>query len=194
MRIAVLVLIALAALAAPLWLPRGDGPPDLRSADSYLVNEEIALFEGSLEEVAAALRSEAGGVLAFTEATDRIPAITGTRPVSGTFPDVGAVRIVDLASGDSATERVLEHSDTRFAYQVWALTALSAIGIDHIHGSFDYTALEDGSTEVVWRYAVAPRAFYLRPFIRGFLENDFAPFMQSGLHGAAAAFNDRIQS
>lgn len=183
------ICLGLAALALPVLVPRGEGPPALRAAESYLTNVERAVFDGPPEAVRAALQRPETGVLAFTEATDRIPAVTGTTPVDGSFPDAGAIRIVNLATGDTATERVLENSPQRFAYQVWGFTAPNARPLDHIRGEFAYLDRGDGTTEVVWTYAVAPRAFYARPFIRSFLENDFAPFMQSGLSGAAAAFN-----
>ena len=72
--------------------------------------------------------------------------------------------------------------------------AAAARPLDHIRGEFRYVDLGDGRTEVIWSYSIAPRVFYARPFIRSYLENDFGPFMQSGLQGAATAFNARPTS
>ncbi|MEO0666007.1 MAG: hypothetical protein AAFY97_09800, partial [Pseudomonadota bacterium] len=83
----------------------------------------------------------------------------------------------------------LENSETRFAYQVWDFTSSSARALDHIRGEFLYEAVGANETRVTWTYAIAPRAFFVRPFVRSYLENDFAPFMESGLQGAAEAFN-----
>ncbi len=61
--------------------------------------------------------------------------------------------------------------------------------IDHIGGQFSYRALDDGRTEVTWSDSVAQKTFVARPFMHGFLDNGFAPFMQGGRNGAAAYFN-----
>ena len=186
-----IVVLGLAAMAAPVLLPRGEGHPPLRDAEAYLTNVERAIFNGSQAEVRAALQTEETGVLAYTEATDRIPALTGTTPVEGAFPNPDAIRMVNLATGDTAAERVLVNTEDRFAYQVWGFTAGNSRPIDHIRGEFEYIDQGDGTTEVIWTYAIAPRVFWARPFIQDFLDNDFAPFMESGLQGAANAFNTR---
>ena len=186
-----IVVLGLAAMATPVLLPRGDGHPPFRDAEAYLTNVERAIFSGSQAEVRAALQTEETGVLAFTEATDRIPKITGTTPVEGAFPNPDAIRMVNLATGDTATERVLVYTEDRFAYQVWGFTAANSRPIDHIRGEFEYIDQGDGTTEVIWTYAIAPRVFWARPFIQDFLDNDIAPFMESGLQGAANAFNTR---
>lgn len=186
-----IVVLALAALAAPVLLPRGEGPPPLRNADQYLTHVERAVFNGLKADVRDALQSPDTGVLAFTASTDRIPEITGFTPIEGAFPETEAVRMVDLATGDTATERVLYNTDDSFAYQVWGFTAGNARPLSHIRGEFEYVDRGDGTTEVIWTYAIAPRVFWARSFIQGFLDNDFAPFMESGLQGAANAFNAR---
>ncbi|WP_461429019.1 SRPBCC family protein [Gymnodinialimonas sp.] len=181
--------LALAALAAPVLMPRADGPPALRDPGGYLVTTQTATFNGPPEAVRAALQDAETGVLAFVEPTDRIPAISGLTPIEGHFPNQDAIRRVELATGDHVTERVLINDATTFAYQIWGFTAANARPLDHIRGQFTYVPTGDGQTLVSWDYAVAPRVFWARPFVRSFLENDFAPFMAAGLAGAANAFN-----
>ncbi len=166
-------------------------PPPPREDGAYIVNEEAAIFDGPPAEVRQVLRTEEGGVLAFVEPTPRIPGIAGLTPLVGAFPDEGAVRRVELADGNSATERVLVNDEARFAYQVWGLTSTSRVAVDHVRAEFRYEPTADGRTEVTWTYAVAPRPAVLRPFVRDFVEGDIRPFMESGLEGAAAAFNSR---
>ncbi|WP_224813886.1 SRPBCC family protein [Hasllibacter sp. MH4015] len=191
MRLALILvpLILIAALALPVLLPRGDGPPPLRDASSYLTTTQTEIFNGPPAAVIEALQSPETGVLAFVTPTDRIPAIAALVPLEGAFPNEGAVRRVELATGDQVTERVLTNNARAFAYQIWGFTAANARPIDHIRGQFTYSDLGDGRTEVRWDYAVAPRVFWARPFVQAFLDNDFAPFMAAGLTGAAAAFN-----
>ncbi|MCA0870923.1 SRPBCC family protein [Seohaeicola saemankumensis] len=179
--------IGTATLAADA--PTHSAPPPLREAGDYLTNIETAVFNGPPSKVRHAVQSPAHGVLANVKATDRIPQVTGTTPITGQFPNPGSVRQVNMAGGYTATERMIENGPDGFRYQVWDLTAPSARLIEHIVGQFSYRALEDGRTEVTWSYSVAPRTFVARPFIRRFLDNDFAPFMQGGLNGAAAHFN-----
>lgn len=182
-------LVALSSLALPVLLPRGDGPPPLRDEGGYLVTSQAAVFNGTPAQVIEALQTAETGVLAHVEPTHRIPAIAGLTPIYGSFPDEGAVRRVELATGDHVTERVLVNNAITFAYQIWGFTAANSRPLDHIRGEFRYIDLGDGRTEVQWDYAIAPRIFWARPFVRSFLENDFTPFMAGGLAGAAAAFN-----
>jgi hypothetical protein len=187
---AAIALVGIAALVLPIFLPRAEGPPPLRDTDTYLTNVERAVFNGPIEDVIAHLRSDEGSVLAFVEQTDRIAGIGEEIPLVDVFPNEGAVRTLQLTDGSQVTERVITNSDALFAYQIWGFTAPAARPLDHIHGYFTYTALDESTTEVVWTYAIAPRVFWARPFIQGFLDNDFGPFMDSGLTGSAAAYNE----
>ncbi|MEM8592154.1 MAG: SRPBCC family protein, partial [Pseudomonadota bacterium] len=84
------------------------------------------------------------------------------------------------------------NNDERFLYQVWGFTASNARALSHIRGEFRYEPVENGQTRVTWTYSIAPRFFLVRPFVRSFLKNDFAPFMESGLQGAAKAYNQSV--
>lgn len=184
-----LITAAALAFATPAFAADYSDPPELRGERGYLTNVEVATFNGPVDSVIATLQTPETGVLAHVVRTERIPAIEGLEPIEGTFPEDGAVRRLIFADGSEVVERVLENSETRFAYQVWDFTSSSARALDHIRGEFLYEAVSATETRVTWTYAIAPRAFFVRPFVRSYLENDFAPFMESGLQGAAEAFN-----
>lgn len=175
-------------------LPDGTNPPALRGDRGYLTNVETAIFAGPVADVIATLQDADTGVLAFVERTDRIAEIEGMTPIKDAFPNEGAIRRLSLSDGSHVVERVLENSTSRFAYQVWGFTSPQARALSHIRGEFRYEAWGEDQTQVTWTYAVAPRLFLVRPFLRSFLKNDFAPFMESGLQGAAAAYNARTGS
>lgn len=181
------LLLALSAASASAndW----PDPPALRSEGGYLTHVETALFEGPPDAVRAALQQPETGVLAFVARTERIAEITELTPITDHFPNEGAVRSLSFSDGSAAIERVLTSTPERFSYQVWGFTSSSARALSHIRGEFRYEPAGDGQTQVTWTYSIAPRAFLVRPFVRSFLKNDFAPFMASGLSGAAAAFN-----
>ena len=188
----------LAATAATVLMPavlraRNEFPsaPALREADGYLSTSHTASFGGPPGAVRDALQSEGGGVLAFADPTPAIPRVVRAEPLQGRFPQVGAIRRLTFADGNSVVERSLRNDDTAFIYQVWAFTASNGWAVDHIRGQFAYVPVADTRTEVTWTYAIAPSKAIARPFIRRFLARDFRPFLVSGLDGAAAAFNAR---
>ena len=80
--------------------------------------------------------------------------------------------------------------DTRFAYQIWNITAPAGRAIDHIKGEFRYEQRGE-EVHVTWDYNIKPRVFVVRPAIRNFLENDFGPFMRAGLTGTVTAYNNQ---
>lgn len=174
------------ALSAEVTIP---DPPDLRDADGYLSIRHTASFQGSPRAVRQALQTEGGGVLAFAETTPAIPQVVGAEPLRGAFPDVGAIRRLRFADGNTVVERSLRNDDTAFIYQVWAFTAANAWALDHIRGQFVYEPVSPNRTNVTWSYSIAPSTAIARPFISRFLNRDFRPFLVSGLDGAAAAFN-----
>lgn len=167
-------------------------PPPLRSEKGYVTNVEVAIFQGPVEDVERVMRTPEGGVLAFAQATDRIPPIADITPISDAFPNEGALRRVTLEDGTFVDERVLEFGPGVFAYQIWNFSASNAWALDHIKGEFAFEDTGDGTTKVTWTYSIAPQVFFARPFIRGFLRNDFGPFMETGLQGAAEAYNSRV--
>lgn len=159
--------------------------PDLSTPGKYMTNTEVVTVPGSAATVRAFF--DANPITDFVVPTDAIPAITGFEYLSGTWPQVGAVRRVTLADGQSVHERVLINDPDRFAYQIWNITAPAGRVIDHIMGEFRYVEAA-GQTTVTWDYNIKPNIFLARPAIARFLENDFGPFMAAGLTGVAGAY------
>ncbi len=183
----IVLTLTLAACSGPTEPPLAHDPPPLAAEDRYITHVEGASFAGSLAEIRAFM--EDPGVLSFTEPTPRIPGIVEITPLDGTFPDTGATRRLAFADGSFVVERVVQNRPGLFQYQVWNLTSGSGRAVDHILGAFRYEPRDDGTIEVIWTYRILPRFGLVRPFVRSFVENDIAPFMESGLDGAAAAFN-----
>lgn len=163
-------------------------PPALAKDSKYVTNTETAVLHGTVPEVRAFF--ENNPVTDFVAPTDTIPAIENIVYLSGNWPEVGALRRVDLAGGDSIHERVLRNTQGNFAYQIWNITAPAGRAINHIMGEFTFE--QDGDmVNVTWDYNIKPSIFVARPAIRNFLKNDFGPFMRSGLSGTVNVYNSR---
>jgi hypothetical protein len=95
-----------------------------------------------------------------------VPAVTGTRDLTGPWDTPGSQRTVVLGDGSTAREEVLEWvRPERFRYRVDAFTSPIGRLADHALGDFRFSA-----TGFEWTYAFAPRnaaaALVLRPFVR----------------------------
>ncbi len=187
----VLLIVVIAGLAAAAVVVRPTGAPDY-------TEEPPALHEsGHVEHVTSqifpmpldafqAWRAD-NLIVDFLEPTARIPAVERVTLLEGDWTEAGDRRRVDLAGGHSAAEQILELSETRFRYQIWGATTSARYVIDHVEGIFDYQDQGDGTTRVTWTYRMAPKAFFTRPVLEGFMETDFAPFMENGLARMAEA-------
>ena len=188
LRILVLGGLAAAGLTFALQSAHADttlAPPDLADETAYLTNTVTVTLPGDLATVRAAM--DTTPITDFLRPTDRIPAIDGFTVLEGTWGEPGAVRRVDLADGSTVMERVLTNDADEFSYQIWAISTAEGRFIDHIYGRFDLTEVT-GETTIAWSYNVKPTVFFARPSIRGFLENDFAPFMEGGMSGFVDAY------
>ncbi|MEO1555153.1 MAG: SRPBCC family protein [Pseudomonadota bacterium] len=165
--------------------PGVPAPPPLADPSRYMTNTETATVTGSPGAFRAFL--DANPVTDFVVATDAIPEIENIVYLAGTWPEVGALRRVDLVGGHSVHERVLANTPDRFAYQIWNITAPAGRVIDHIMGEFQFVQ-SGGETTVTWDYNIKPNLFLARPAIGRFLNNDFGPFMEAGLSGAVDAY------
>ncbi|MBD3663833.1 hypothetical protein [Sulfitobacter aestuariivivens] len=164
-------------------------PPPVAKESLYQSNRVTSALPGTPNEVRAFF--DANPIVDFLTPTDAIPAITGITYLTGDWPEVGAQRRVNLDGGYSVLERVLVNTPSQFTYQIWEITAPAGRFIDHIKGEFRYLDQTDGGTEVVWDYNVKPAAFFARPFIRQYLDNDFGPFMAAGMTGISEAYRTR---
>ncbi|MDX8347284.1 SRPBCC family protein [Cognatiyoonia sp. IB215446] len=162
--------------------------PDLARDSLYQSNVISVTLDGTMADVRAFMA--ANPLTDFLEPAGDIPRITGVVELDGTWGDPGALRRVDLDGGYWAHERVLTNDEDEFTYQIWDITTSSGRFIDHIYGEIRMTETPEG-TKVTWSYNVKPRFFFARPSIRGYLNNDFAPFMETGLRGFAAAYAER---
>lgn len=163
-------------------------PPSLSPTGSYLSNVETATYKGTISQVRRFM--DANPVTDFVTATGAIPRIEGFEVLSGTWPEPGAVRRVDLADGHSVHERVLTNTPDSFTYQIWNVTAPAGRAIDHIKGAFQFDQQGD-EVVVTWSYNIKPRIFIARPAINRYLRDDFGPFMNAGLNGSATAYAQR---
>ncbi|WP_299692840.1 SRPBCC family protein [uncultured Tateyamaria sp.] len=184
-----LIAIALAlGLAQITWaneLTNLPQPPELATQSTYLTNEEVLFLPTDTGTAWAFFRAKP--ITDYLEPTDRIPAIESVEVLKEPWGEPGSVRRVSLDGGGAVLERVLTSTDTEFTYRIWDVQTGSGRFINHIYGEFHVRPVNDGA-EIVWRYNIAPNAFFARPFIRRFLNNDFEPFMEGGLAGLDAAF------
>ena len=72
-------------------------PPDLAGDNKYMTNTETAILRGTVAGVRAFF--DENPVTDFTVPTEAIPAIENIVNLAGTWPEPGALRRVDLASG-----------------------------------------------------------------------------------------------
>ncbi|APX12073.1 SRPBCC family protein [Tateyamaria omphalii] len=163
-------------------------PPGLARDTKYLTNTETATFTGTVGQVRAFM--DQNPITDFVTPTEAIPAIEGIQVLSGTWPEPGAVRRVDLAGGHSVHERVLTNTPTAFTYQIWDITAPAGRVVDHIKGEFTFEQRGD-TVHVTWDYNIKPNIFVARPAINRYLRDDFGPFMRAGLNGTANAYAER---
>ncbi len=160
-------------------------PPDLASARKYQSNSETVILNAPLTEAWAFWRDNP--ITNFVEPTDRIPEIAGFEVLQGNWGEPDSIRRVTFQSGETALERVLTSTESEFSYQIWNIETSSGRFINHIYGKFEAQPVESG-TAINWSYNVKPAAFFARPSIASFIRNDFAPFMEGGLQGLAAAY------
>jgi len=171
---------------AELGIP---APPPLSTDKLYQTNTEIGVAQNT--DIAGLRRfMERNPITDFFVETDAIPRLDQIVYLSGHWPEVGAIRRVDLADGKTVHERVITNDADQFTYQIWNFTSPEGRFIDHIKGEFVWTQT-GGDVTVEWDYNIKPAAFFARPSINGFLKNDFGPVMESGLTGVIGAFNSK---
>ena len=121
--------------------------------------------------------------------------VPGTEALQGpAWGEDGARRKVVMSAGASAHEAIVQAAPDReaplFRYQVWGLSGLPGLLIDHAQGRFVFDP-GDGGTKLSWTYAFKPRAGLLKPLIARFVRTRFAPFMEAALD-AIEARTDRV--
>jgi len=86
-----------------------------------------------------------------------IPAVTGTRNLTGPWDTPGSERTVLLADGNTAHEQVLVwERPRRFEYRVDRLTGMFGRLVEHATGTWVFSGTEYGSS-FRWTYSFEPR-------------------------------------
>ncbi|GAC1438860.1 MAG: SRPBCC family protein [Solirubrobacteraceae bacterium] len=124
-----------------------------------------------LESSAAVPRERAFDVIAPVDLTlifgglGPIPAVIGTRAQTGAWDHVGAERIVCLADGSEARERITAHQPPcHFAYRVGPFGGLLGRIVRHADGAWWF-----GSAGTIrWRYEFQPQPG-MRPLVSAVL-------------------------
>jgi hypothetical protein len=184
--VALLIAVTACSNAAPPETPPAytDAAPEITDAPdaSYVTTRRV-------EAPAAAVRQwiDEGRMLPSLQSTDRVSKPAGYDMLSGTWPEPGAIRRVQQEDGHYVAERVLENTPEVFAYQIWAPTTSAGRNILYGRGEFRVTTIDAASSTLTWTYELKARNALVAPFLRGFVKNDFAPFMEAGMDAFAAS-------
>jgi Polyketide cyclase / dehydrase and lipid transport len=180
----VFVPFALAAIAAafvirPTDAPDYAGAPPALAQSGHVSFTIEAIMPMPPEEFRAWQRENP--VVKFLQPSPSIPKVDRTEMIDGTWFEAGAKRRVIFEDGNTAVERVIAYEPEVFRYQIWGFTAPSRYLIDHVEGEIKYEKSGETDTRFIWTYKMKPRAFFTTPLLERFMENDYAPFMKSGL-------------
>jgi Polyketide cyclase / dehydrase and lipid transport len=96
-----------------------------------------------------------------------LPAVTGTREQTGAWDHVGATRVVELADGSEARERLVAYdAPVHFAYRVGPFTGPLRRLVNHADGAWWFTTAGEGASDVRWTYVFRPRSRLTAPVVR----------------------------
>ena len=176
------VLPACSNPAPPPTLPPTDisNPPAMTSGQ-YAVYKTERVFKAPLEPLRFFIQ-DGNKIVAAMEETDTIKKPIDVVVLSGTWPEINAVRRLKFSDGHYVMERVIENNfPTLFRYQVWNFTARAGQNLDYAVGEQKWTVLEDGRSKLTWTYALRPNARFKRYFVQRFVERDMRPLMDTAL-------------
>jgi polyketide cyclase/dehydrase/lipid transport protein len=107
-----------------------------------------------------------------------IPAVTGTRDLTGPWDTPGSERTVVLGDGNTARERVLVwERPSRFSYEVGRITGAFGSLVDHAVGEWRFEASGGGSS-FVWTYTFHPCRAWARPLLAVAARTAWARYME----------------
>jgi len=115
------------------------------------------------------------------ESTENIAKPVGIVVLEGIWPEAGSVRRVELSDGHFTMERVIEHDEDTFSYQIWGLTSAAGQNIEQVYGEQSWTNLPNGQSQLSWSYNLKPNAAYKKPFVKKFVKSDITPFLDTAL-------------
>ena len=124
-----------------------------------------------------------------------LPAVTGTREQTGAWDHAGATRVVELADGTEARERLTLHERPhRFAYRVGPFTGPLRRVVDGADGAWWFAPAGGGdagaATAVTWTYTFRPRGL-ARPLVRVAVAPLWRAYARRALARAVAAAEGR---
>ena len=125
-----------------------------------------------------------------------LPAVTGTREQTGAWDHAGATRVVELADGSEARERLTLHERPhRFAYRVGPFTGPLRHVVDGADGAWWFAPVAGvpggASTAVTWTYAFRPRG-PAWPLVRLVVAPLWRVYARRALARAVAAAEGRL--
>ena len=87
-----------------------------------------------------------------------LPAVVRTREQTGSWDQVGATRIVELADGSEASEEITSYDEpSHFGYRLSGFTGILRLLVSHADGAWWFTEPEAGTTHIRWTYVFEPR-------------------------------------
>jgi hypothetical protein len=174
-----LVAVAAAMVVRPTGAPDYSGPPPALAESGHVSFTTEAIMPMPPEEMRAWQRENP--LFKFFKPSPSIPGIKGSETIEGTWFEKGAKRRVLFEDGNTAVERIVEYEPEVFRYQIWGFTAPTRYFVDHVEGEIKYEKSGEKDTRFVWTYKMKPRAFFTKPLLQRFMNEEYAPFMQRGL-------------
>lgn len=166
-------------LTPPRKAPAYDGPRPQPALDGYAKTTASILINTSVANYDA--WSKSAPLNDILPGANGIPSVTRTEMLNGKWDDPGARRRVVLSDGHYAAEEVIARDRPRlFRYEVWGYTNFAKLATDYAIGEF--IAEDDhGKTRLTWTYAFHKRSSLTAGFLERFVNNTWAPYMQTVL-------------
>ncbi len=107
-----------------------------------------------------------------------VPAVTGTRDLTGPWYEPGSERTVELGDGSTARERVLVwNRPQHFEYRVDGFTSPLGRLVDHALGTWTFASYGPLSSSFRWTYTFHPRTAPAALALRVFVPTAWARYM-----------------
>ncbi len=182
------ILIAAVFVAGCAARPPDDPPsytePPVVATDGFVTAFASEVFPMSLEGLRAFMLEES--LIDYLEPVGSIANPASGEVLRGEWPNVDAVRRLQLTDGHYVIERVLENEPTVFRYQLWVFTNDVGRGVSQIVGEQRFTEV-DGGTRFDWYYNMAPRNGFTRIFVKRACKREVQPYLAGGLRRYAEA-------
>ena len=181
--IAILGLSACSGAEAPQSPPEMTPPPAVAET-GFVTATVTADFDMSVTELRAYMTENS--IVDYMEETGEIAKPVGQDILEGSWPEVGAVRRIELSDGHYVIERIVLNEPEKFRYQIWVLTNASGRAVEQIVGEQRWIATGPNTSRFEWDYHIVPRYFFLRPIVARIRTNSIQPFLQGALDRMAA--------